>query len=276
MKLWLVGKHRVLLGDSTKRDHVESVMLGDRADMLFTSPPYLNARDYNKKIEDWDSLMIGAFRYLRMVDDAQLFVNLGVIHRKGEWFPYWDNWISQLRKWGWKRFAINIWHKKNPIPSPGMGRLTLSFEFVFQFNKKLRKVNKIIPCKNPGRKQSPGNVKMVKKDGSQVKFNHAGKTVQDFKENHNVVSTIKQTASYKATGISHPAMFPVVFPDIFIRSFTNPGEIIYDPFLGSGTTIIAAHRSGRIGCGIEISEEYVEMALDRIQKETGIEPVQVI
>jgi ParB-like chromosome segregation protein Spo0J len=97
--LWLLGEHRLLCGDSTDAASVARVMADDRAALLFTSPPYGSQRDYTTGgVSDWDALMQGVFRHLPIVmaDDAQVLVNLGLIHRDGEWVPYWRRWLD----WG--------------------------------------------------------------------------------------------------------------------------------------------------------------------------------
>jgi DNA modification methylase len=61
-------------------------------------------------------------------------------------------------------------------------------------------------------------------------------------------------------------------PEFFIKAFSDPGDIVFDPFLGSGTTMAAAHVLGRIGWGIEISPAYCDVILRRIEHLTGVEP----
>jgi len=59
--LWILGEHRLLCGDSTKPEDVERLMGGEKADIVFTSPPYGQQRDYKNKIDDWEQLMEGVF-----------------------------------------------------------------------------------------------------------------------------------------------------------------------------------------------------------------------
>jgi DNA modification methylase len=66
----------------------------------------------------------------------------------------------------------------------------------------------------------------------------------------------------------HPTPFPVKLPLQFIKAYPDVGEIVFDPFLGSGTTILAAHRLNRIGYGIELEPAYCDYAIDRLQRET--------
>jgi DNA modification methylase len=66
--------------------------------------------------------------------------------------------------------------------------------------------------------------------------------------------------------IDHPAVFPVTLPVEVIEAYTNEGEIVFEPFGGSGTTLMAAQRTGRIGRAVEIASEYVDVALNRFQQ----------
>jgi DNA modification methylase len=58
-----------------------------------------------------------------------------------------------------------------------------------------------------------------------------------------------------------------------VKAYSDPGDVIFDPFLGSGTTIAAAHVLGRVGCGVEISPAYCDVILRRIEHLAGVEPV---
>ena len=66
--------------------------------------------------------------------------------------------------------------------------------------------------------------------------------------------------------IDHPAVFPVTLPVAVIEAYTDEGAIVFDPFGGSGTTLMAAQRTGRIGRSVEIAPEYVDVALIRFQQ----------
>jgi site-specific DNA-methyltransferase (adenine-specific) len=72
---------------------------------------------------------------------------------------------------------------------------------------------------------------------------------------------------------SHSAPFPRALPEFFIKAFSDKGDIVFDPFLGSGTTIAAAHGLGRAGYGLEISPAYCDVILRRIGELTGEAPV---
>jgi DNA modification methylase len=80
---------------------------------------------------------------------------------------------------------------------------------------------------------------------------------------------------HKARGIEteHPAVFPVALPEFVMRAYSNERDIAYEPFAGSGTSIIAAQRAGRRARAIELAPEYVDVALRRWRKLFPDKPV---
>ncbi|RYF12547.1 MAG: site-specific DNA-methyltransferase, partial [Deltaproteobacteria bacterium] len=91
---------------------------------------------------------------------------------------------------------------------------------------------------------------------------HVGKPIQPFK----VIDSVIRLPPEKANRTAHPAVFPVALPTHVYMAFTAHGDAVYDPFCGSGTSILAAEQTGRIGYGMEIAPEYVAMALARWSK----------
>ena len=77
------------------------------------------------------------------------------------------------------------------------------------------------------------------------------------------------TFSSTHDALGHMAAFPVGLPEFFCNAFTDPGDVVVDPFLGSGSTIMAAARSERIGMGLEISPAYCDVVVERWQNFTG-------
>jgi DNA modification methylase len=262
--LWLIGNHRLLCNDSTDAPAVARVMNGERAALVFTSPPYGNQRDYTTGgVGDWDALMRGVFASLPVTDSAQVLVNLGIVHRENEWQPYWQEWLDWMRQQGWRRFGFYVWDQGPGLPGDWNGRLAPAFEFVFHFNRKARKPNKIVPCKWAGHvNDTHGGIRH--KDGHVGEWTHAGQGVQDTRIPDNVIRITR----HKARGIEteHPAVFPVALPEFVMRAFSNEREILYEPFAGSGTSIIAAERAGRRARSIELAPEYVDVALRRWRK----------
>ena len=269
--LWTMGSHRLLCGDSTDQSAVARVMSGEHAALVFTSPPYGNQRDYTTGgVGDWDALMRGVFAIFPIGDDAQVLVNLGLIHRDNEWQPYWQAWLDWMREQGWRRFGLYVWDQGPGLPGDWNGRLAPAFEFVFHFNRTARKPNKIVPCKWAGHiNDAHGGIR--NKDGHVGEWTHAGQGVQDTRIPDSVIRVMR----HKARGIEteHPAVFPVALPEFVMRSYSDERAMVYEPFAGSGTSIIAAERAGRQIRAIELAPQYVDVALRRWRKLFPDQPV---
>ena len=264
--LWLLGPHCLLCGDSTSPTDVARVMAGETAALCFTSPPYGQQRDYaTGGIGDWDALMRGVFAALPMAEDGQVLVNLGLVHRDGEWQPYWQGWLDWMRGEGWRRFGLYVWDQGPGLPGDWGGRLAPSFELVFHFNRVGRKPNKTVPCKYAGQdthlRADGHSTAMRKADGTVGAWTHAGKPTQDFR----IADSVIRIGRHKARGIEveHPAVFPVALAEHVITAFTDEGRICFEPFSGSGTTIIAGQQTGRAVRAIDLAPTYVDVALRR-------------
>jgi len=82
-------------------------------------------------------------------------------------------------------------------------------------------------------------------------------------------------AASDSSGLGQAAPFPVALPTFFVKAYSDAGDVWLDPFLGSGTTLIAAHNENRIGLGIEKLEKYVAVTLQRWADATGGTPVRL-
>ena len=275
--LWLLGEHRLLCGDSTNPRDVARVMDGETAALCFTSPPYAQQRDYaGGGVGDWDGLMRGVFGALPMAADGQVLVNLGLVHRDGEWQPYWQGWLDWMRDQGWRRFALYVWDQGPGLPGDWGGRFAPSFELVFHFNRVGRKPNKTVPCKYAGQDthlRSDGHsTAMRKPDGSVGAWTHAGKPTQDFR----IADSVIRIGRHKARGVEveHPAVFPVALSAFVLETYADQDAICFEPFSGSGTTLVAGQQTGRKVRAIELAPVYVDVALRRwCLLFPGIEPL---
>ncbi len=262
--IWRLGEHRLACGDSTDAATIARLMAGERAALLFTSPPYGNQRNYTTGgVADWDALMQGVFRHLdaALRPDGQVLVNLGLIHRDSEWQPYWAGWLDWMRAQGWRRFGLYAWDQGPGLPGDWNGRLAPAFELVFHFNRVARQANKIIPCKWAGDPLLMSGLRRT--DGSMSGCSHAGRPIQDTR----IPDSVLRITRHKGRGIEteHPAVFPVAFPEFLMRTYAEEGEAVFEPFGGSGTTILAGQRTGRLVRAIELAPAYVDLAIARWQ-----------
>ncbi|MCC6717649.1 MAG: site-specific DNA-methyltransferase [Acetobacteraceae bacterium] len=260
--VWCLGDHRLACGDSTDARCVARVMAGERAVLLFTSPPYGSQRNYTTGgIADWDALMRGVFQHAAdaLAADGQILVNLGLTHRDNEWHPYWQGWIEWMRTIGWRRFGWYVWDQGPGLPGDWNGRLAPSFEFLFHFNRQARQANKTVPCKWAGDPLLMSGLRRA--DGTMSGNSHEGRPIQEFRIPDNVVRITR----HKERGIEveHPAVFPVKLPAFAMEAFSQPGDLVFEPFAGSGTTILAGQRTGRQVRAIELAPAYVDLAIAR-------------
>ena len=264
--IWQLGSHRLICGDSTDSAVVAALMAGDTASLCFTSPPYGQQRNYTQGIADWDALMRGVFANLPMADDGQVLVNLGLIHRDNEFIPYWDGWLSWMRTNGWRRFGWYVWDQGPGMPGDWAGRLAPSFEFVFHFNRESRKPHKIVPCKHAGQdshlRADGSSTAMRGKDGEVGGWTHAGQPTQDFRIPDSVIRVMRHKGKI-GRDIDHPAVFPVALPEHILLAYSDAGDIVFEPFGGSGTTILAAQKTGRQARAIELAPQYTDVAVQR-------------
>lgn len=258
-QLWTLGEHRLLCGDSTDAADVFILTNGERAPLLFTSPPYSDAREYKGGNLDPKHLsqFINTF-------DAELYcVNLGIIRKGGEMLTYWDEYIGTAREGGKLFLSWNVWDRGI---AKSVGQKTAMFpiehEFVFVFGASARKLNCTVPNPGAGEIRMPSNRQA---DGT-VKAGRP-KVVRDKRE----IGTVYRGGTIHDSG-DHPAAYPVDFPKAYIEACTNDGGHVYEPFSGSGTTIIACEQLGRKCRAIEISPAYVAVALQRYEDATGITP----
>ena len=268
--VWAIGAHRLICGDATDRDVIAALMRGELSRLCFTSPPYGNQRDYTSGgISDWDGLMHGVFSHLPMANDGQVLVNLGLIHRDNEVIPYWDGWLSWMRQHGWRRFAWYVWDQGPGMPGDWAGRFAPSFEFVFHFDRESRKPHKIVPCKHAGQEShlraDGSSTAMRGKDGEVGGWTHKGLPTQDTRIPDSVIRVMRHKGKI-GQDIDHPAVFPVALPEFVIDAYTDLGDIVFEPFGGSGTTMLAAERTGRICRSVEIAPQYVDVAVRRFQQ----------
>jgi len=253
-----VFSHKVLCGDSTSTADVEKLMSGEKADMVFTSPPYSDRRKYKIGSFDWDELMNGVFTCTFSVvkETTHILVNLGLVHKNRQVDMYWNAWLKYMEDAGYPLFGWYIWDKTYGLPGEWSGRLAPAFEFIFHFNRKTDSCNKWIETKETSRNRkhskSPG---MRDADGTVGKWYSHDKTGQDFK----VPDSVIRITSASTAG----------WPEFGCKTWTQEGDIVYEPFAGSGTTIIACDKTKRQCRAMEIAESYIDIAVARYVKFAG-------
>lgn len=267
--IWQLGRHRLCCADATDPAAVARLMQGEQATLMFTSPPYAQQRDYGaakEKVGDWDALMQGVFAAAPVTADAQLLVNLGLVHRDSEWQPYWEGWVEWMRASGWRRFGWYVWDQGPGLPGDWNGRLAPSHEFVFHFNRSPRKPHKTVPSKHAGETLGGGGLRGA--DGTVHAKTGTGNAIQSHRIPDSVFRIMRHKGGLGAAG-SHPAVFPVALVEAVLTAFSDPGDLTYEPFCGSGTQIVAAERTGRRCFAMELDPVYCDVAVRRWEMATG-------
>lgn len=262
--VWILGNHRLVCGDSTNADDVAKAIDGQMADLCFTSPPYAQQRNYKQEITDWDSLMNGVFSILPVKAGSQILVNLGLVHEEGRVNQYWVKWLDFMAGAGWPLFGWYVWDKGFGLPGNWNGRLAPSHEFIFHFSKGGNKpANKWVAKK-------PENIGIAKlgtglrgKDGKMSGLSSPESSLQPNKIADSVIRITPQMS--RKTDTSHPAMFPVALCDAIYKSYAKQGDWVFEPFSGSGTSIMACEVFGAQCAAIELAPAYVDVAVQRWQ-----------
>jgi DNA modification methylase len=259
--LYEIGEHRLLCGDSTDSDQVAKLMNGEKAELLFTSPPYSDMREYNGNkdlsIEKIIEFITSFYQYC----EYQV-INLGIQRKEGEIIEYWNNYIEKAKDNGYLFLSWNIWNRENAGFS--IANITSMFatqhEWIFVFGKKVKKLNLTIENKEAGNTRN--EVANRQKDGS-IKSKKAP-IIRD-KRQLGTINTINPQLS-RDENVKHPAMFPIELPSEYIKAITNEKDIVSEPFLGSGTTMVASHQLKRKCYGMELDPKYCDVIVKRMIK----------
>lgn len=266
--LFILGRHRLMCGDSTSATDMTKLSGGENAELVFTSPPYAQQRDYGKAkdlVDDWDKLMNQVFENLPLTATAQLLVNLGMVHREGEWQPYWDAWIEFMQHIGFKRFGWYVWDQGPGLPGDWHGRLAPAHEFIFHFNREAKRANRSVKSKHGGVVSDGG---LRNKDGSIGGRTKGPSQIKATKIHDSVIRVVRHKGGLGKVG-SHPAIFPVELAKEIFSAYTATGDLVYDPFSGSGSTLIAAESSNRRALAMELEPAYVDLCIARWELLTG-------
>lgn len=216
--------------------------------LVVTSPPYDNLRTYNGYSFDFEKI---ATELVRVLDDNGIIVWIvGDATIKGSETGTSFRQALYFLSLGLKLHDTMIYEKNSPAyPATRTGnRYTQIFEYMFVFAKGDVPKHLIIdkPNKWAGHKDFSGKLK---------------NPVPDFSPRNNIW---KYTTSFN--GVKHPAPFPEALARDHIVSWSSQGQLVYDPFMGSGTTAKMAQSEGRNFIGSEVSQDYVNLANERLQQ----------
>lgn len=265
-------KSEIKLGDCLE---VLKSVRDDSFDLIFTSPPYADSRAKTYggiRPDDYVNWFLPrAEQFLRTLKPGGTFVlNIKEKTVAGERHTYVIELILALRKQGWLWTEEFIWHKRNCYPGKWPNRFRDSWERCLQFNKSRRfKMNQeavMVPMGqwSEARLKSLGRNDVIRFD-SKVGSGF-GKNIANWVDRKMAYPSNVLHLATECGNKNHSAAFPLALPEWFIKLFTDEGNTVLDPFVGSGTTCEAAQKIRRNSMGIEIIPEYYEMARSRVKE----------
>ena len=227
-------------------------------DLTVTSPPYDNLRTYKGFTWDFESVAKELYRVTKQGGVVVWIVGDATVNGSETGTSFKQ--ALYFKEIGFNLHDTMIWKKTNPIPLTH-NRYEQYFEYMFVFSKGSPiTFNPIkIPCATKG--QSRNRKNSNKEEGSAVRNRNEVTVTKSEKIKGNVWEMPVSNTKY-----NHPAIFPEQLANDHIVSWSNEGDIVLDPFLGSGTTAKMALLNNRNFIGFEISEEYCEIAEQRISQ----------
>jgi DNA modification methylase len=240
-------------------------------DCVVTSPPYDNLRDYNGYTWDFEALAHDLYRCC--VNGGLLCWNVNDSVIDGSETLTSAKQKIYFREHVGFRIHDTMIYKKSNFSRPDDTRYHQVFEYVFVFSKgKPRCFNPIKDKRNVTHgKPCFGRHTMRERDGS-MKEREKRYIAAEYGMRGNVWECKTAGQELVCQSLPHPAMMPYGLCRDLVLSWSNPGDIVLDPLCGSGTTGVACIKTNRRFIGIEISEEYCEIALKRI-KEAQAQPM---
>jgi len=216
--------------------------------LVVTSPPYNVAKEYDRDLtlDEYRELLHRVFRevYRVLVTGGRACINVANLGRK-PYIPLHSYIIQDMLEIGFLMRGEIIWNK-----GASAGTSTAWGSWKSAVNPTLRDVHEYILVFSKeafNRRKPPDKEDTITKE----EFLEFTKSVWTF-------------PTESATRVGHPAPFPVELPYRLIQLYTFKGDVVLDPFIGSGTTAIAALQTGRFYVGYEIDENYVKIAQERI------------
>jgi len=247
--LIILGDHRLLCGDATKKEDVEKLMAGEKAEIAFTSPPYnlgISARirgsstvtgkrgsvysgDQDNNEMRWAALMRDSTA-LMLENAAYCFINLQLVAGNKKALSRW--WTDHIDNF----CDVAIWDKGSAQPAMATNVMNSRFELIF-----------ILTKDKPSRAIRAGAV---------------------FRGTVDNVFNIPGQRSNEQSDI-HGATFPIELPRTFIELFSTKKKSVFDPFAGTGTTMLACEQTGRKCFLMEIDPAYCDVTIKRWETLTG-------
>ena len=240
----------------------------DSVDLIVTSPPYADQRKKtyggirpSEYVQWFSSISAELLRVLKPTGTFILNIKEKVV--EGERSTYVLELILAMRQQGWLWTEEFIWHKKNSYPGKWPNRFRDSWERLLQFNKSKKfhmyQENVMVPMGEWAKSRLKNLSETDKiRDDSKVGSGF-GKKISNWTSRKFAYPTNVLYLATECNNKNHSAAFPKELPEWFIKLFTQEGDIVMDPFMGSGTTRTVSQQMNRNSIGIEIVPEYCDM-----------------
>ena len=249
--IWILGKHRLMCGDSTSKDDVEKLMKNDVAKCIFTSPPYnMSSKMYENYEDNLESR--------KYIDFNLNVVKLWTNYLKG--FLFWNISYNKNSRWefieilykivketGLKFMELIVWDKGHGMPITSKEMLTRQYEDILMV----------------------GNEEAISEDMELYYSGTTDKKAYFNKKTGKGISNYWRISTENTQLDNHKACFPLELPAKAIELTTNRDDIIIDCFGGSGTTLIAAEKTDRKCYTMELDPVYCDVIIKRWEKLTG-------
>jgi site-specific DNA-methyltransferase (adenine-specific) len=247
----------------------------DSIDLIITSPPYADQRKDTyggvspDKYVEWFLPVAGELKRI-LKNEGSFILNIKERVVNGERHTYVLELILAMRKQGWLWTEEYMWHKRNSYPGKWPNRFRDGWERCLHFTRSkhfaMYQDAVRVPMGDWSRTRLLNLSETDKKrDNSRVQSGF-GKKIENWVGRELAYPDNVLHLATECSNRNHSATFPVELPAWFIKLFTQPGDMVLDPFMGSGTTAVAAKQLGRRCLGIEIDPAYIEVAQSRLNE----------
>ena len=246
----------------------------ESVNLIVTSPPYADNRKgvyrgvpIDRYIEWFLPISHELYKVLR--PDGSFVLNIKERTVNGERATYVIELILEMKRQGWLWTEEYIWHKKNCYPGKWPNRFRDAWERCLHFTKqkqfRMFQDDVMVPM-GDWRKKRLGRLSEADMGRDIAKNNSGfGKNVSNWVGRDMAYPTNVIHMATECSNVNHSAAFPITLPAWFMKLFSGKGDVVLDPFMGSGSTAIAALELGRHYVGIEIEPRYYKEALSRIK-----------
>lgn len=264
----------IILGDCLD---VLKKIPSDSVDLIVTSPPYADQRKNTYggiRPDEYAAWFLPITEQLLKVLNPKGTFILNIKEKvvDSERHTYVMELIMSMRKQGWLWTEEFMWHKKNCFPGKWPNRFRDAWERLLQFNKQkdfnMYQEEVRVPMGDWAKTRLKNLSETDKRRDNSRVGSGFGKNVSKWVGRDLAYPTNVLVMATESSNKEHSAVFPKELPSWFIKLFTQPGNLVLDPFLGSGTTSVAAFQLDRNSIGIEINKDYHKLAIKNVKEQT--------